>query len=50
VVDPITGVLMVCGGKRLSKQEAAMVRQAQAQDVVVVFANRHQWRHFQRSP
>ncbi|HLH80519.1 MAG TPA: hypothetical protein VKV29_09590 [Chthonomonas sp.] len=46
----MTGALVVCGGKRLSRYEAALVRQAQAQGVMVVFATRHQWRHFQRSP
>jgi hypothetical protein len=37
-------------GKRLSKQEAALVRAAQASGQAVIFADRHQWRHFQRHP
>jgi hypothetical protein len=41
---------MVYDGKRLSKQEAAMVREAQANGYQVRFADRHQWRHFQRHP
>jgi hypothetical protein len=47
VRDPATGVLMVTGEGRLSKQEAAMVREALSGGQEVVFANRHQWRHFQ---
>jgi len=37
-------------GKRLFKQEAALVREAQANGQAVVFSDRHQWRHFQRHP
>jgi hypothetical protein len=40
--------MVVTGGKkRLSKQEAAVVREALAGGQPVVFADRHQWRHFQ---
>ena len=47
-LDPVTGVLMVApAGRRLSKQEAAMIRAALAQGQPVQFADRHQWRHFQ---
>jgi hypothetical protein len=38
---------VVTGEGRLSKQEAAMVREAVSSGQEVVFANRHQWRHFQ---
>jgi hypothetical protein len=48
MIDPETGVVVVSGGKRLEKQEAAAVRAAMANGQEVVFANRHQWRHFQR--
>lgn len=41
---------MVGNVKRLSQQAATLVREAQANGQVVVFANRHQWRHFQRHP
>jgi len=40
----------VFGGGRLDKHEAAAVRAAMANGQEVVFANRHQWRHFQRYP
>jgi hypothetical protein len=41
-------VLVVNGGKgkRLTKREAALVREALAQGQAVQFADRHQWRHF----
>jgi hypothetical protein len=38
---------MVTGASRLSRQEAALVREAVSRGQEVVFANRHQWRHFQ---
>ncbi len=39
---------MVTGArKRLTKAEAEAVRMALAQGQPVVFADRHQWRHFQ---
>ncbi len=40
----------MAGGRRLGKQEVAVVREAMAQGQAVMFANRHQWRHFQRHP
>ncbi len=49
MLDPATGALVVTGTvKRLSKAEAELIRQAQAAGQVVVFKDRHQWRHFQR--
>jgi hypothetical protein len=48
MIDSVTGALLVLGGKRLEKQEAAAVRAALANGQEVVFANRHQWRHFHR--
>jgi hypothetical protein len=50
MVDPVTGVLLVGGARRLTKQEAAVVREAQVNGQAVQFATRHQWRHFQRRP
>lgn len=50
MVDPATGALVVGKSGRLSKQEAATVREAMAQGREVWFADRHQWRHFQRHP
>ncbi len=49
VLDPVTGVLVVTtgNGQRLSRQEATLIRAAQAQGIPVQFADRHQWRHFQ---
>jgi hypothetical protein len=35
------------GGRRLSREEAAIIRAALAQGQPVQFADRHQWRHFQ---
>ncbi|WP_161982208.1 hypothetical protein [Dictyobacter alpinus] len=46
-MDPVTGALLVAGGRRLSREEAEMVRQALADGQDVQFATRHQWRHFQ---
>jgi len=39
--------LLIGEVKRLTAEEAAMVREALATGRVVVFRNRHQWRHFQ---
>ncbi len=50
MVDPASGALVVRDGRRLSRQEAQMLREAMASGQVVVFADRHQWRHFQRYP
>ncbi|WP_268887327.1 hypothetical protein [Ktedonobacter robiniae] len=38
---------MQSNGKRLSKDDAAVVRQLLAEGKQVVFTDRHQWRHFQ---
>ena len=49
--DPVHGGLVVeTHGKRLTLEEAAVVREAMANGVAVQFQNRHQWRHFQRNP
>jgi hypothetical protein len=48
VVDPETGALVVTGEtKRLARDEVVMVRQALAAGQLVVFPDRHRWRHFQ---
>jgi hypothetical protein len=45
----MTGVLVVApgNGRRLRKDEAAIIRAALAKGLPVQFADRHQWRHFQ---
>ncbi len=48
MIDPETGAFLVSSGGRLGKQEAAAVRAALGSGQEVVFANRHQWRHFHR--
>ncbi len=49
-MDAEIDVVMVGDVRRLSKQEAMWIRGVQAQGQAVVFASRHQWRHFQRHP
>ena len=39
----------VPSGRRLARADAAVVRQAIGDGQEVVFADRHQWRHFMRS-
>jgi hypothetical protein len=49
-VDAATGALVVKEvGRRLNRVEVEAIREAQAAGHVVVFKNRHQWRHFQRT-
>ena len=43
----MTGALLIGEVKRLTAQEAAVVREALVAGRVVVFRSRHQWRHFQ---
>jgi hypothetical protein len=46
-VDPVSGVLVVSGGRRLHPVEVTMIRQAIEEGRGVAFVDRHQWRHFQ---
>lgn len=48
MVDESTGALVVTGEtKRLTREEADRVRAAVEGGQVVVFPDRHRWRHFQ---
>ena len=48
MVDRETGALVVTGQtKRLTGEEAALVREVVAAGLPVVFPDRHRWRHFQ---